>query len=157
MSSTFVSFAPSTVAPFTFQPTMAGVQYQVTVPWNAYGERYYISVADFSGNVLVFRPMTSSGPSLQATFAWSNNIATVVTALVHNVPIGSVANAIVTGTGAFDGAWRVLSTGATTLSYPLPTPATSSSGTVDFGLNLIGGYLPGYLVFHEDTQQFEFG
>ncbi len=159
MSSTFVTFLPSTVAPFSFQPTFAGVQYAVTVPWNAYGERYYISVADLSGNVLLFRPMTSSGPSLQATFTWANGWAVATTALAHNLPIGNVANPIVAGTNSpYDGSWQVLATATAALAYPLAVePTTSTTGTVDFGINLVGGYFDGYLIYHADTQQFEYG
>lgn len=159
--STLVQFTPSTNQAFNFQATLGGTPCNVTVLWNVSGQRYYVQVADLSGNVLLFRPMSASGPVLQAQFTWALGTATAVTALPHNVPIGSVANAYASKTeSGFDGQYQLLATGANTLTYPLATNPNEPgpvAGNVSFALNLTQGYNLGYLLYHLETQQIEYG
>jgi hypothetical protein len=133
----------------------------VTVLWNIQGQRYYVQIADLSGNVLLFRPMSASGPVLQAQFSWALGIATAVTALPHNVPIGSVANAYLSQTGTgFDGQYQLLAVATNTLTYALATNPNAPgpvTGSVNFALNLTQGYGLGYLLYHLETQQIEYG
>lgn len=158
MSSTLVNFLPSATAAFQFQPTLAGSQYNVTVTWNTFGQRYYINLTDLSGNLILCRALTSSGPSIPATLSWANGTATAVTAAPHNVPLGSVAAVVISQTEtAFDGSVQVLSTDTQTLTYTLMSnPAATIAGVVNFSLNLVAGYIDAWLLFHEETQQFEF-
>jgi hypothetical protein len=160
--STVVDFAPSTTTLFSFQAQLAdGNQYTIATPWNIFGQRYYLNVADLFGNQIVYRALVASGPSFISSLSWAGGIATAVTSSPHNVPVGtSVAfNVSQTGT-AFDGNWLGLSTGPTTLTYMLatnPQISTPVSGSVNFPLNLVAGYISGaWLVFHYETQQFEF-
>jgi hypothetical protein len=158
--STFVDFAPNLLAPFQFQPTLAnGQQYLVTVPWNEFGQRYYINVTDLSGNPILYRGLSATGPTLQALLVWNEGVVTATMQLPHNVPIASVANIRITGDNGFDGVYQALSTGPSTLTYPLlvnPQEALPISGKVNFDLDLLAGYGIGFLVWHEDTGQFEF-
>jgi uncharacterized protein DUF6983 len=50
---TFVPFVPSPRGPFSFTATLDGTGYQITVTWNAYGQRWYLQCIA-PGNVLVF-------------------------------------------------------------------------------------------------------
>lgn len=158
--STFVDFVPSTASAFQFQPTLAGNPYNVTVTWNIFGQRYYINLYDLSGNLLLCRAMCSSGPTLQASFGWVDGYAVATTTIPHSVPIGGVAKVVVSRTSTtFDGTVQALSTGANTLAYLMsiaPAVALPVSGAVNFALNLVEGLGLGFMLYHFDTQQFEF-
>jgi hypothetical protein len=159
--STFVDFAPTALTPFQFQPSLLnGTQYIVTVPWNEFGQRYYINVTDLSGNLVVYRGLSATGPTLAATLVWNEGIATATMVLPHNVPLASVANVRISQSGSgFDGVYQALSTDPMTLTYQLavnPQEALPISGKVNFDLDLLAGYGIGSLYFHSDTNQFEF-
>jgi len=160
--STFVQFQPSAQSPFNFTATLSnGVTYQITALWNIFGERFYIQVTDLSGNLIYFRALTAGGPTLQAALTWNTSTlqAVATTVLPHNVPVGSVVGLRISKTGtAFDGNWQALATGPNTLTYTLSNPNQSAavSGTVSFPLNLVSAPNIGYLLFHYETQQFEY-
>lgn len=156
--STFVDFVPSSAGPFTFQATLSGVVYNVIVTWNVFGQRFYLNLYDVSGDLVLARALSSSGAALVASLSWANSIATAVLPQPHLVPIGSVAAIDVSGTGVeFDGAFEALATNEVTLTYPLAVnPGEAAQGVASFDLNLLAGYNLGTLLFHEDSQQFEF-
>jgi hypothetical protein len=157
--STFVQFVPSTTQVFSFQPTLAGVQYNATVTSNVFGQRYYLNLYDFNNNLVLCRSVDSSGPRFPASFTWTQGFAIAITDLPHNVPVGSVAAMRVSETEtAYDGNWQVLSTSEITLSYSLGNPEIASveTGTIMQPLNLVAQLGIGWLLFHYDTQQFEF-
>ena len=163
MAVTYVNFAPSTSAPFSFQAQLGASQYVVTVTWNVTGQRYYVTVADLSGNVVLYAPLIASGPQLNASFEWENDAAVVATNGPHNVPLGSVVGVYVLGTGTgFDGAYEALATGPEALWYPLaanPGGTQPMSGAVCINrYNLVATVLaaPAYLSFNYATQQFEY-
>ena len=158
--STLLDFTPSTLAAFQFQPTLAGQLYAVTVTWNVFDQRYYINLSDLSGNLILCRGISASGPVLEAGLGWANGVATATTTVPHNVPVGTLVDAVIAQTNSgFDGEVMALATDAITLTYPLltdPNQAVPLTGTVGFPLNLLDGYGLGTLLFHEDTQQFEY-
>lgn len=161
MSSTFIDFVPSTVAAPQFQATFAGTPYNVSITWNVFGQDYYINVTDLSGNLILCRSMTSSGGTLQALVNWAApGVATITANQNHNVPIGTLVNIEISGTNTIlDGEWQALATGPTTLTYAANNPNVllPINASLEFPLNLIGSYIPGaFLLFHEDTQQFEY-
>ena len=49
---TFIPFTPSStsVPPFSVPVTLDGTSYTLNVGWNVYGQRYYASLIDQSGN-----------------------------------------------------------------------------------------------------------
>jgi hypothetical protein len=165
--STVLAFQPSTTSPFTFQFTLNGVPYIATITWNIFGERYYLNLTDLAGVLVLSRALVSSGPRFGASVTWANGSAIVTTAANHNVPIGWAANMRVSQTGtSFDGNYQALSTGRQTLIYPLqirPQAPLPQSGVVSFDVNLVdgvtdskGNFLGSFLLYHCDTQQFEF-
>lgn len=162
MTATFVNFAPSTSALFSFQAQLGQAQYTVSTPWNVFGQRYYVTVSDANGNVVLNTPLIACGPQVVSAFAWEDGVAQVTTSAPHNVPVGQLANVYISQTDSgFDGAYQALSTGPDTLTYPLlanPNQATPISGAVNFSRNLIAGVIAGaYLLFRYETQQFEYG
>lgn len=160
--STFVTFAPSTTSAFTFQPVLAGVQYNATVTWNIFGQRYYLNLYDLAGNLVLATAIVASGPVISSTFQWAatgGGLATITTEAPHNVPIGQLASVRVALTdSAFDGDWQVLSTGPTTLTYALGNPSSNQplTGQISFDLNIAAPLGAGRLLYHYSTQQFEF-
>ncbi len=57
---TLVNFQPSPTAPFQFNATLDGNTYNVIIPWNAYGLRYYINIYDTSNNIIMTKPLIAS-------------------------------------------------------------------------------------------------
>jgi len=65
--STVTPFSPTATEPFQFQAALTdGVlgtaTYNCVVLWNTFGQRWYIQVADQSGNLIVNAPMVASSP-----------------------------------------------------------------------------------------------
>lgn len=164
--STFIDFVPGNVTAFSFQFTANGVPYIATVPWVLYAQRYHLSITDLSGNQILWRGLVSSGPRYTAALNWANGTAVATVQGLHSVPIGQCANIRVSQTGtSFDGEFTALSINLTSLSYalaPAPSASLPQSGTVGFDMNLLDGVtlsdgtpVGSFLLFHWDTQQFE--
>lgn len=160
--STTVQFTPSVTSAFAFQPVIAGVQYNATVTWNLYAQRYYLNLTDTSGNLVLCTAIVGSGPRLGATLTWANSGGGVTTATLaspHNIPVGQVANVRISQTGtSFDGNWQVLATGPNTVTYALANPNENQplAGQLSFPVNLVQALGGGWLVYWYDTQTFEY-
>lgn len=157
--STFVDFVPSTQSAFSFQPTLGDTQYNVSITWNIFAQGFYLNLTDLSGNLILARSLTPSGPTMQSTITWASGLATVLSASNHNVPVGTLANISVSGSGTImDGDWQALATGPNTLTYAVGNPNQVQPATVvlEFPWDLVQGYTQGFLLFHADTQQFEY-
>jgi len=72
MSTTY-TFTPNISNLYTFQPTLDGIVYSASVPWNIFGQRFYLLITDGSGNLVLNVPLTSS--SENATYSPINLIA----------------------------------------------------------------------------------
>ena len=57
---TYIDFTQSTVQNFQFQATLDGEVYVVDVFWLLFGQRWYITITDLSGNIIVTRAMVGS-------------------------------------------------------------------------------------------------
>ena len=65
--STVTAFSPTATEPFQFQAVLTDVvlgtaTYNCVVLWNSFGQRWYLQVADQSGNLIVNTPMVASPP-----------------------------------------------------------------------------------------------
>lgn len=60
MTKTYVEFIESDVAPFQFQALLDGIQYNIIITWNIFGQRYYVNVYTVQGALIVARPMIGS-------------------------------------------------------------------------------------------------
>lgn len=161
---TYVNFVPSTTGPFSFQATLDGTPYNVTITQNVYGQRYYVNVYDISNNLVVSRGMNSSTPKFGGTFTWADGTAYVSLTSPHWIPVGAVANLTASDTDiGFDGQYQMLATGPSSLSYALSiSPGGPVSGNIAQNINFIAGYknaagdyFSSTLVFRENTKQFE--
>lgn len=160
--STTVQFSPSTAAAFRFQPVIAGKQYTAIITWNVHG-RYYLNLFDTSGNLVLSRPVVSSGPLVSATLTWQDtgvgSVATAVTAAPHNVPVGALANVRISQTDTpYDGFWQVLATGPNSLTFAIANPNEPQpiAGQLSFDVNLVAALGGGWLIYRFDVQQFEY-
>jgi len=104
--------------------------------------------------------INGSGPLIEASLTWNDNVATVATATNHNVPIGASVNARISQSdSSFDGLQTMLATSPATLTYALmtnPNEAVPIGGVFDQPLDLTGNFVEGLLLFHAETQQFEY-
>lgn len=59
---TVIAFQPDNTAapPFQVTVTLDGVGYSLQTAWNFYGKRWYFSLTDQGGNVLIFAPLIGS-------------------------------------------------------------------------------------------------
>lgn len=158
---TLVAFTPSPTTVFTFLAQLSdGNQYNVAVPWNAFGERWYVTVSDLSNTVIAHRPISQSGPAFQTMLSWRNGLATAALTMAHNVPVGSLANGRIfnTDTG-YDGQYSMLAIDPQTFTFALPlnpSEPTSITGKLDFPLDLLAGSGVGPLYYHPSSATFEF-
>ena len=178
MTTTYTQFTPTTNTAFSFQATLDGESYNVVLTYNLVGQRYYVTIYDLSGNLIVSRGLVTSTATNSATFSWADGIASVSTSQPHGIALGSVARVTVSNTGGsgYDGVFPMLSTGSTSLQYALPAnPAASGgnvtssasgsapttvSGTVEQNISfplqkLDGSYFSSTLVYRSNTEQFE--
>lgn len=166
-------FTPSSVAPFSFSPTLDGDTYNCTVIWNLFRSSnnqnggWYLNVFSSGGALIVSRALTGSptGIALES-LTWADGTATAETAAPHGYNVGSVVALTVSGCApdAYNGLVNALITGPDTFSYPIsadPGPCTTL-GMVAYNINLIGGipdkngnYFTSTLVFRQQSQQFE--
>jgi hypothetical protein len=68
---TVTQFAPNVNGPFLFQAVLTGptsdvsstdTLFTITVPWNTFGQRYYIQITDQSGALVLAAPLIPSPP-----------------------------------------------------------------------------------------------
>ena len=66
---TQTQFTPSVSQNFTFQPTLDGQVYNVTVTWSLFGQRWLVNCYDLSGNLVFARPLRSSPNAVDINIA----------------------------------------------------------------------------------------
>jgi hypothetical protein len=62
---TLIPFTPSTTdaPPFSALVILDGASYTLAAAWNFYGQRWYISLTDQSGNLILNQPLVGSSPN----------------------------------------------------------------------------------------------
>ena len=162
---TVIAFAPSPLTPFEFQATMDGQVCTIRVPWNLFGQRWYINVSQLDGTLILARALVGS-PAAQelASLAWDDTrgLVTATTVAPHGFVLGSAIDLVISGNTpiGFDGSFRCDVTGPSNFVYPLATdPGAQTATTVgiaDWRVDLVKGYFAASsLVFRQDSQQFE--
>lgn len=157
---TIFNFTPSATAVFAFQPTLDGQVYNVTIPWSLFGQRYYIQVADLSGNVILFEALAGSDTGVNvSSLAWAQGQVTLTTSLPHGYKIGSVIDLTVSGCApaAYNGRFECQIAGPQTLTYALASnPGVATGfGALTYDISLVSGYFSSTLVFRQPNMQFE--
>lgn len=158
---TFFNFVPSSVAPFSFSPTLDGQVHKVVVTWALFGARYYINVYALNGTLVLARSLVGSptGVAIQS-LAWALGKVTARTSAAHGYKFGTIVGITVSGAlpAAYNGLVRATITGPDTFTYPVPTNpgAATAFGNASYDINLVGGYFANSsMVFRQANQQFE--
>ena len=158
---TFYQFAPSSAAPYSFQPTLDGDVYNCTVTWNLFGVRYFLNVNALDGTLIMSRGLVASpvGVAIQ-NIQWANGAAMVTTAKPHGYRVGSIIDLTLTDNVpvAYSGQFECLITGSGTFTlFVAPNPGQPTQlGNASYGINLVGQYFnTTQIVFRDGTQQFE--
>ena len=135
--------------PFQFTPTLDGTQYNAVVTWNVYGQRWYVSIYDLSGNLVVARPVVPTGDpqplappvmtEMIASMAWApangGTVSVVMAAptiynLGNTIEIQGATNSGTAGDAAVNGAFVVDTfTDPTHFTFLLTAPA-GAIGTI---------------------------
>ena len=157
---TYTTFTPSLSGPFQFQPTLDGNVYNAVVTWPVWSQRWYISVSDLFGNLLLYRSVCGSPVGVVGNSAtWDQGFVTLVTTTPHGYLIGSTINLSINGftPDAYNGVVQAFVNDSFTLTYPLTQNpgAVTGLGSVYYNLNLVGGYFNTQLVYRTANQQFE--
>lgn len=157
---TLYTFQPSPAVAPTFQPTLDGVQYTVTVLWSLFGQRYYVRCTTLTGQLVFMLPLIGSATGVAVeTVAWEPNTVTVTMAAPHNYPIGALVNLTFDGftPSTFNGTFSCLITSPTQFTYTQSANpgALAATGLVEYNISLAAGYFNSTLVYREANQQFE--
>jgi len=153
-------FLPSSISAFTFQPTLNDVQYNITVTWNLFGQRYYVNCYTLTGTLIFSLPLIGSdnGINIQE-IDWSLNIATVTTNIPHRFKVGQIVNVTISNMvpAAYNGVFSATIINSTQFTYSLSSyPGNPTSfGTASYDINIAAGYFTSTLVYRTNNQQFE--
>lgn len=157
---TYYNFTPSVTSVYQFQPTLDGQTYNVTVPWSLFGQRYYLQVADLSGNIIVYEALAGSDTGVNiSSLSWNRGQVTLTTSEDHGYAIGGIFDLTVSGCApaAYNGRYQCQITGADTLVYALASnPGVATGfGALTYDISLVSGYFSSTLVYRQPNQQFE--
>lgn len=168
---TYTAFAPSPTAPQIFNPVLDGQVYAATVLWNLYEQRWYLQLADLSGNLIFCQPVVGTAAAQPvASLTWAAGIVTAATVNPHNYPIGATLMLTIAGAtpAGYNGQFQCLIVGPSTFTFPLsldPDPATTSisgvqnasvPGTFFYAVNMAAGYFStSTLIYRAPSGQFE--
>lgn len=159
---TFIDFAPSAIAPFHFQVTLDGQQYNAVVTWSLFGRRFYLNLFALDGTRIVTKAIVSSpgGVAIEA-MSWSGAKVAVTTSVPHGYKLGTVISLTIAGCSpdSYNGTVPCTITGPDTFTYPLATNpgAATTFGSATYNISLTAGYFTSTLVFRDQSQQFEVG
>lgn len=115
-------FQPSALQNFVFNPVLDGVTYVATVEWNVYGQRWYLRLADNSGNVVLYKAVASSAdPQPLASLSWSRGTASATTTAPLGLPVGSQAALLLAGVtpAGYNGLVLATVTGRSSFTFEL--------------------------------------
>lgn len=158
---TFLNFQPSTQQVSTFQVTLDGEAFVLTLTWNLFGQRYYVNCSDLEGNLIFSLPLIGSPDGLILQSAtWLAGLVMITTQEPHGYRAGTSVNLTLTGAtpDAYNGSFTFLVTGDNTMTYPVTSDpgANTAPGLLQDNINLGGGYFEtSTLVFRTSSSQFE--
>jgi len=161
---TFITFSPPPNAPFQTNITLDGTLYTLLVNWNLFGQRWYVNLFNQTNTRILTLPLIGSQTAFSInSITWDpiKQVTTVVTAVAHSIPIGTVAKVTISGLvpTAYLGLWVMEAKDAYTLTFPLtidPGSNATATGLAAQNINLIEGYgFTSTLVYREENATFE--
>ena len=147
-------------SPFSFQPVLDGVQYNVTVPWSLFGQRYYVQCSTLSGVAVFYLPLIGSADSIYIqSVSWVPNTVTVTTTIPHGFKVGEIANITISNMipSFYNGVYSCNAINSNQFTYALnfDPGVVTSFGSASFDVNIAAGYFDSTLVYRSNNQQFE--
>ena len=159
---TYVAFAPATTGPpFTFQATLDGSSYVVATAWNVAAQRWYVSITDQFGNLVVNRPMLGSPAQVAlSALSWANGLVTATAPSYLGYRLGSAPMLSIAGAApaALNGTLKCAVIGPMTFVYPLAADPgqVTAFGSYSADCDLAWGYFQtSALVWRASTGNFE--
>lgn len=158
---TIVPFTPSSQTAFTFQATLDSNLYNMIVPWNLFGQRYYLSCYDLTNNLIFSLPLIGSTDAINIESAsWVNNTVTITASQPHKLKVGSVVNLTIynMNPSSFNGTFMCYIINSTQFSYTVVgyPGSVSSLGSFYYGINIASGYFnTSSIIYRTSSQQFE--
>lgn len=143
------SFPFSTLprGPLTFNPVLDGKTYTANIAWSLFGQRWYLSLYDASGNrVTTVAVVESPQFTSIATMAWDEvgQVVTLSTQYPHGLPVGAVVEQIIRGSTpeSYNGTWLMSVDSPTELSFPMASDPGALVALGAFGrdIDLTAGY-----------------
>lgn len=158
---TYVLFQPSPLAPFSFQATLDGNPYIITIPWLLSGQRWYVQCQDTSGNLVFYLPLIGSPSGIGIeNITWSLGTVTIQTQNPHGYAVGATIYLTVSGVSpsGYNGTYECLITSPTNITYDISDypGQVSNVGSISYDINIADGYFTtSTLVFRDSSQTFE--
>jgi hypothetical protein len=160
---TYVQFIPQPTQAFIFSAQLDGSPVTCQVPWSLFANRWYLSMTDTSGLLIVYRAMAASpDPIVIKSMTWDADDGVFVETITpHMFDFMSTCELTIQGVTptVLNGVWPCFITGPTTFSYQpagLAISPIQSFGQVSYDINLAEGYFTtSTLVFRQSTQAFE--
>lgn len=84
---TLTLFNPQSNQVLQFNPTLDGITYVAQCPFNIFGQRYYISIFDSFGNLIMNRPLTGSPDNFDINLLFGYFTSST---LVYRVSTGNI-------------------------------------------------------------------
>lgn len=151
---TTYAFTPGNMSPpFSFQPSLDGETCTVSVFWNTYAQRWYVSVTDLSGDQICYVPLIGSPTAANiAELSWSQGIVTLVTVNPHGWQLGVDVPITVAGClpNAYNGTQTAYVVDPYTIQYPLAQDpgAPSSLGAAGYTVNIVGAFFDESILYY---------
>lgn len=162
---TFINFVPSQTAPappFSFQASLDGQVYNCFVAWLLAAQRFYLSIYDLDGTLIVNKALIGSPTGVPiSSISWSQTtgLITVETTIPHGYKVGMVIGLTLSGNAptVLNGEFDCAITGPSTFTFAASNPGqTTQLGTASYDINLVSGYFTtSTMVFRQQSQQFE--
>jgi hypothetical protein len=160
----YFPFSPNILVPYQFSPTIDGQLANAYVVWSLFGKRYYLTLTDLSGVLIVSLPVigTENAIPLQG-LEWADGImtGTIDTSVVQGIyfPPGTTIDLVIKGCtpAGYGGKRRCLITNQTQFQYQAPFIGIPTIyGQVSHDVNIIGGYAKNSaVIFRQGSQTFE--
>ena len=158
ITQTTLTWTPSKTSNFQQQIILDNQAYTLSINWNLFGCRYYATITDQTGTLVVCRPLIGSplGYDLLSIES-SNNIAVATINGTHTYRVGTVMTLLLSGCtpDEYNGLYQCNILNESQFSFPLVTTSTAATGLgqVQYFMSMTEGYFQSELVYFPDSQQ----
>jgi hypothetical protein len=158
---TYIDFVPSAITAPQFQVQLDGNTYNVVLTVNLSGQRYYVSIYQLDGTLVVCQPLYGSPVGIPIlSSSWANGTVSIVTGVAnHGLAKNSTVNLTISGMSpdAYNGQYECFVTSRIGFSYDLSADPGQSvmQGSANQNFSLTQGYFTDQLIYRQANSQFE--